>query len=222
MIWIAAGVLLVAVAVGLWQFVPWEKVPGPEAISTWLRPLEDAWYGPLLTVLAFVILSLVLVPVLGMTLVTGLLFGPWLGSLYAVIGCFASAILAFWIGRWLGTDALHRFRCKFPKVDEHLRRNGVVAVFLIRKVPLPFTPVNMVVGASRIPFAEFLIGTALGMGPIVIVLATTGSAVGALIGGADASWTPILLLVAGLLIAIGLNRFMRDRDQEPATPEANP
>ena len=55
-----------------------------------------------------------------------------------------------------------------------LRRNGTLAVFLIRKIPLPFVLVNFMLGASTVGYREFLIGTALGMAAMVIGLAGFG------------------------------------------------
>ena len=55
-----------------------------------------------------------------------------------------------------------------------LRRNGTLAVFLIRKVPLPFVLVNFMLGASPVGYREFLIGTALGMTAMVVGLAGFG------------------------------------------------
>ena len=55
-----------------------------------------------------------------------------------------------------------------------LRRNGTLAVFLIRKVPLPFVLVNVMLGASPVGYREFLIGSALGMAAMVVALAGFG------------------------------------------------
>ena len=55
-----------------------------------------------------------------------------------------------------------------------LRRNGTLAVFLIRKIPLPFILVNVMLGASAVGYREFLIGTALGMAAMVVGLAGFG------------------------------------------------
>ena len=46
---------------------------------------------------------------------------------------------------------------------------------LIRLVPVaPFTFINLVAGASRIRLHEYLLGTALGMAPGIIVMAALG------------------------------------------------
>ena len=63
---------------------------------------------------------------------------------------------------------------RITRVTRGLKRNGTLAVFLVRKVPAPFTLVNIVVGASTVGYREFMIGTLLGMGAIVVALAGFG------------------------------------------------
>ena len=60
------------------------------------------------------------------------------------------------------------------RLMELLRRNGTLAVFLIRKIPMPFVLVNFMLGASAVGYREFLIGTALGMAAMVVALAGFG------------------------------------------------
>ena len=57
---------------------------------------------------------------------------------------------------------------------ELLRRNGTLAVVLIRKIPMPFVLVNVMLGASAVGYREFLIGTVLGMAAMVVGLAGFG------------------------------------------------
>ena len=56
-----------------------------------------------------------------------------------------------------------------------LKRNGTLAVFFARKVPVPFILANIVMGASTVRYRDFLLGTTLGMAAIVIALAGFGS-----------------------------------------------
>ena len=55
-----------------------------------------------------------------------------------------------------------------------LKRNGTLAVFLVRKIPAPFTLANIVVGASTVRFRDFIVGTLLGMSAFVVALAGFG------------------------------------------------
>jgi uncharacterized membrane protein YdjX (TVP38/TMEM64 family) len=207
--WVAVGAAVAIGATLLWRLVPWDRLPSAEEVSGWLRPYRQQWYALPATVAAFVVLGFLMVPVLGMITVAGLVFGPWLGSLYALTGTLTSAAAGFAVGRWMGQDLARRLGCRFQAIDRQLGRNGVVAAFLVRKVPAPFTLVNIAVGSSRIRFVDFLIGTVLGMGPIVIVLATVGSQLGSVLRGSwKRAWPQFALLVACLAIALVVNQVM--------------
>lgn len=146
-----------------------------EQIATWLAARRHAWYALPAVMLAFVVLGLALVPVILLVAATGIAFGPLLGPVYAMAGCLASASTGFAIGRLLGLQQVHRL-CgeRVACVMRSLTRNGTLAVFLVRKVPAPFTLVNIIVGASTVRFLDFIVGTVLGMGALVIGLAGFG------------------------------------------------
>jgi uncharacterized membrane protein YdjX (TVP38/TMEM64 family) len=142
-------------------------------VSVWLEPHRHAWYALPMVMLAFMALGLV--PVMLLIAATGIAFGPVLGPVYAMAGCLASASMGFAIGRWLGLRRVEQLGGgSITRVSRTLKRNGTLAVFLVRKVPAPFTLVNIVVGASAIRYRDFMIGTVLGMGAFVIALAGFG------------------------------------------------
>jgi uncharacterized membrane protein YdjX (TVP38/TMEM64 family) len=142
-------------------------------IEAWLAPHRAAWYALPLVMGGFVVLAPL--PVLLLIIATGVVFGPILGPIYAMAGCLASASAAFAVGRRVGRARVERWGGeRAARLTATLRRNGTLAVFLVRKVPAPFALVNLVIGASSIPYRDFLIGTTLGMGAIVIGLAGVG------------------------------------------------
>jgi phospholipase D1/2 len=63
---------------------------------------------------------------------------------------------------------------RITRLIRMLKRNGTLAVFLIRKVPAPFALANIVAGASAISYRDFMVGTTLGMAAFVIGLAGFG------------------------------------------------
>jgi phospholipase D1/2 len=142
-------------------------------VAAWLAPHRHAWYALPAVMLAFVVLALL--PVMLLIAATGIAFGPVLGPVYAMAGCLASASTGFAIGRWLGRKRVEQLGGeRIARVTRGLKRNGTLAVFLVRKVPAPFTLVNIVVGASTVGYREFMIGTLLGMAAMVIALAGFG------------------------------------------------
>lgn len=141
-------------------------------VSAWIAPHRHEWYALPAVMAAFCVLGLGLVPVLLLITVTGAVFGPVLGPIYAMAGSLASASIGFALGRWLGHDRVARLGGeRVTMVTRAIRRNGTLAVFLIRKVPAPFMLVNVAIGASTVRYADFVLGTLLGMAAIVIALA---------------------------------------------------
>ena len=142
-------------------------------LSAVLPAHRYAWWAPPLVVLAFVAFSVL--PVMLLVSLTGIAFGPVLGPLYAMAGCLVSASTAFAIGRWIGPRQVSAWRGeRMKRLQGLLHRNGTLAVFLIRKIPLPFVLVNIMLGASAVGYRDFLIGTALGMAAMVVGLAGFG------------------------------------------------
>ena len=145
----------------------------PDEISAWAEPYRHAWYTLPVVMLAFIALGLA--PVMLLITLTGIAFGPVLGPIYAMAGSLASASMGFGIGRWLGLDRVARLGGdRVTTVTRALKRNGTLAVFFARKVPVPFILANIVMGASTVRYRDFLLGTALGMTAIVIALAGFG------------------------------------------------
>lgn len=142
-------------------------------VSAWFEPYRHAWYALPVVMLAFIVLAIV--PVVLLIAATGVVFGPVLGPLYAMAGCLSSASVFFAIGRWMGRRRVEQFGGeRVARLSRTIQRNGTLAVFLVRKVPAPFTLSNIVVGASSVGYRDFMIGTLLGMGAFVVALAGFG------------------------------------------------
>ena len=169
---VVAAVLICGLCVAAWRWIPVAALD-PDNVSAWVAPHRYAWYALPMVMLAFVVLCLF--PVLLLITVTGVAFGPVLGPIYAMAGCLASASMGFALGRWLGlTRVRHLGGERVTRVTDTLHRNGTLAVFFMRKVPAPFTLTNMVIGASTVRYSDFILGTILGMGALVIALAGFG------------------------------------------------
>jgi uncharacterized membrane protein YdjX (TVP38/TMEM64 family) len=164
-----------------------------------------------------VFIALELVPVTLLITATGLAFGPILGPIYAMAGCLASASTGFAIGRWLGHARVSRYGGeRIGRISAALQRNGILAVFFVRKIPAPFALVNIVIGASTVRYRDFLIGTILGMGAFVIALAGFGYQLTAVLRDPSPATLLTALLIVGipLLIAWSLNRALRGREAQ--------
>ena len=175
-VWPLVAVVLVICGLGIaaWLWLPKSAVSF-EQFSEWLAAHRHAWYTLPAVMLAFIVLGLAMVPVILLIAATGIAFGPLLGPVYAMAGCLASASTGFAIGRWMGLQRITQLGGeRMTRITRTLKRNGTLAVFLVRKIPAPFTLINIVVGASSVRFRDFIVGTLLGMGAFVVGLAGFG------------------------------------------------
>jgi len=169
-------VLLLLLLAALWKWTGLRAWADPERLADMIEPYRRSWWALPVVVLVFVVAELLLFPVLVLIFVCGLAFGPWLGAIYALIGSVASALVPFFIGRRLGRRRLESWGGSLVrKMTKVLERRGVVAVFLVRKVPAPFTLVNLVCGAAPVTARDFVVGTILGMGTGILLITVLGA-----------------------------------------------
>jgi len=211
---IAVAALAVILAISAWPWPGGDPAGDLKASLAAAAPHRTAWYALPIVAGAYIALGLAFVPVLALVAATGVAFGPWLGPVYAMTGCVASASTGFGLGRWVGRQRVQQIGgARVRRLHQALERNGTLAVFVLRKVPAPFMLANIVVGASGVRYRDFLIGTVLGMGALVIALAGFGYRLTRIID--HPSWTEALgavaLLAVPLTTAVLINRALRRR-----------
>lgn len=132
----------------------------------------------------------------------GLLFGVVWGSVLAIAGFTAGAMIAFGIARGLGRNAVKGWLGKrLHTLEEVFARRGVEATLVVRLLPvLPFTLANYGAGVTSVRARDFALGTALGLVPSTVLAAVLGDALSDL--GSPRSI--VALSVWAVLAAIGL------------------
>ena len=118
-----------------------------------------------------------LVPVELIAVVAGLLLGARRGILVAFAGALLAAALGYWAGRRLGAGRLSRFMTRraarsLRQVGAHDAR-GVVALRLASVAV--GGAVNLFLGARRVRFGSYLLGTAVALLPQVVALGGLGA-----------------------------------------------
>lgn len=164
----------------LWSWFGTPAWLAPARVAAWAAPIRHSALGPLVTAGAYVAGSAVMLPVTILVLATVLLFGPWLGVGYALLGAAAAAAVGWAVGRSLWRDAIRRVAGRhLDRVSHRLGRHGLVSMALVHLVPVaPFTIVNLAAGALRVPLHQLLAGTVLGMAPGIVLIALLFGAAG--------------------------------------------
>jgi phospholipase D1/2 len=195
-----------------WRFTPLSALAHPDNIRQWLLDIAEIPGAPLIVLAAFILGGLVVFPVTLLIAATAAAFGPWLGFALASIGAIASAVVTYGIGAAIGREAMETLMGpRLHRVRRSIAERGVLAVAAIRLVPIaPFTLVNLVAGASKIPFADYVFGTIFGLAPGLIMMSALGHQVWSIIS--EPTLTNLLLFIlavlAWLIVSIGAQALL--------------
>ncbi len=114
-----------------------------------------------------------------LTLASGILFGPWLGTVVALGSTTVSAAISLLIVRGLLGDWMAP-RLSHPAVDRintRLIQRGWLAVTSLRMIAaVPFSILNYVAALTSVPLLAFTIATAIGSAPGTIATVVLGDA----------------------------------------------
>lgn len=151
----------------------------PGEVTDWFDATASRWYALPVTILVFIALSFLGAPQFGLMAATIVAFGPTTGFVYAFIATLCAASVNYLMGRWFGADLLARYGGDWAnRISDFIGRNGLLASMVVRWVPSgPFIVVNMGFGVARTPMWAFLLGTALGTGPKILVVGLAGQSI---------------------------------------------
>lgn len=144
-------------------------------------------------------------------LTAGFLFGPWIGSLYAVIGVTIGALLVCIIvrstvGRWV-----HSYEAQLVTINKFIERYGFYAILLLRASHLvPFFLLNIAAAVMPISLSAFTLATFLGAIPGALLFAWTGQYLCSINSIWEVVSFNMLLIIGGcVLILLGLVVLIR-------------
>jgi len=150
-----------------------------DSVVNYLSSFEN-WTAIIFIFLVILEVLFALIPPLVLYLVGGILFGPFIGGIYALTGNVLGAGIAFqiskhWIRDFAEKRVPKRIKNKFDKLSE---KHGPLAVFILRLNPFTTTDlVSYLAGVSKMKFWKFLLSTALGLIPLVFIQTYLGQSV---------------------------------------------
>jgi uncharacterized membrane protein YdjX (TVP38/TMEM64 family) len=181
--------------------------------------LTGGLYGPLIFILIYALRPLLFFPTTLLTLLSGFLFGS-IGILYTMLGSNASAMLAYFVGRFFGQGVMEDEKNAglIQQYTRSLRQNSFETVLIMRLVLLPYDLVNYAAGFLKIGWPAFLAATAIGSLPGTTSLVLFGTSFGSLeaLFAGDVQLNPATLLISFVLVvaSIGLSRLIKRREAQ--------
>jgi phospholipase D1/2 len=175
---------------------------------------------PAVVIAGYLLAGLLVLPVTLVIVETGVLFGPWWGFGLAWSGAMTSAIVFYGLGRLVGHQHVRRLPgCWLDRLGRWIARRGVMAVVVARVLPLaPFTIVNLVAGASRVPFRDYVLGTMISMTPGIALMTAVGNQLGHTLRDGGALNILLLVAIAAATAAAGwtVQKRLNARDGKPS------
>ncbi len=198
-----AVVLVLAALIAVGLFVSGDlprTADGTPDFGAMMQSTKDSVWAPVVVIAIYVLLNFAGIPQFLLVGATVVVFGPWLGFANAWIATMASSSVGFWLGHFFGGEILRRFAGDRANRFSHwLGRHGILASAIVRVVPAgPALGVNMAAGVSHISYAQFLIGTALGIAPKIALIAALGQSLQQFVISGD---TDVLVITALSIVA---------------------
>jgi phospholipase D1/2 len=200
-----AYLCLIAALLAGWTFTPLRHLITLDALLAEIDSIRGSVWTPLGVLVAFVGGGLLMVPVLLLIAVSAIAFGPLFGFVYASIGVFASASCSFAIGRLVGRELVRRIAGpRLNRIGQRLARSSILTVAAVRMLPIaPFTLVNLVAGAMHVRYRDYMVGTALGMIPGILMMTLFGVSIDRVLRGGDWDGIALVALSIGALACVG-------------------
>ena len=207
--------LLAVVLVGIVVAVLNRDSIDSAALEAWITQFGP--WAPVVFICVYVLATLLFLPGLLLTLAAGALFGPYLGTICALVGATLGATLAFLAARYVLADWIAgRTPARAKRVIEGVEAEGWRFVAMTRLIPfIPFNALNYALGLTRIRLVSYVAASFIFMAPGAAAYAYLGHAGRSLATG-DGDLVQNALLGLAVLGLIGfmprlIKRFMKGR-----------
>jgi uncharacterized membrane protein YdjX (TVP38/TMEM64 family) len=168
--WFVMALWLVLL-VAFWVYVQQSGRSINEILTSWLESLATSPYSVLLLLAVYVVRPLLFLPITLLTVFAGFLYGAAWGTVYATLATLVSCAVGYVVGYFLRGDKLQLQKGWL----ERLRQRSFETILVSRLTFLPGDVVNYAAGFLKISFVSFLIATAIGGMPGLLVGVLAGA-----------------------------------------------
>lgn len=151
--------------------------PEFRAIQDALRDIPDVGSSAAIGAFVFMLATLALVPLEVAALGAGLIFGAPQGAVVALAGSLVAAAIGYAAGRAIGGEGLTRWVSRRAyRSGRQLSGHGVIGIVVLRLASVANAgSIHLLCGAGHVPFGAYMIGTLIGLSPVLAVLTLVGA-----------------------------------------------
>ena len=221
---LAIALPLVAIAIAVVIFRPTIRAWLLAAASWAETSPELAWP---IYIVVFALAIVLMLPGWVFMLAAGYLFGILNGGVLAFVANLAGSIAAFYVARtfardWVKGKIDHSPR--FSGFDAAVSRRGLLTVMFARLALLPNNLINYACGVTGMRLRDFIIGTSIGIAPVLATSVLIGASTMDLVSAVDGSGpagqrSPLLIIAAVVPIALLVLLLARRYGPRLADPE---
>lgn len=157
-------------------------------------------WAPLWLIIIYMLTSLIAFPSSILSIASGFVWGPWLGTVYTVIAASLASVLPFYLTRMLGRDFILKMtkQSLLGKCDQFISKHGFISIVLVRLIPLfPWDIVNFGAGLCGFKFRQYILATLIGIIPGSLLYNSIGAGVGK-------SFAPTRLILIALVFFLSM------------------
>lgn len=202
---LASLALPILVGVGVGRLAS-PYLPG---FSTWVHGLGSL--APAAFVLAYVVITICMMPAFLLTMAGGAVFGVVEGSVLVFAGSTIGAVIAFTLGRTILRDRVAQQvqrNATLTVIDRVIGEDGLKLMFLIRLSGMaPFVLTNYALGVTTVRLRDFVLAM-FGMIPTIFAFAAFGQA-GVQTGAEKPTWLIGIGIAATVLLTVTVTRIAK-------------
>ncbi|MDR3640914.1 MAG: TVP38/TMEM64 family protein [Humidesulfovibrio sp.] len=163
--------------------------------------------APVLFIVAYALIVVFMIPSLPLNLGAGFLWGPFLGSIYTLIGCTLGSTVAFLFARTaLGQPLARKFDNNILQwlMGQISKKEWQVVAFIRVNPAFPSGPVNYLLGLTSISFKHYFWASLVASYPLCLAFAYVGEAAGGIMLHGAAKQFVQLLLAVSITVCVGI------------------
>lgn len=138
----------------------------------------------------------------------GYVFGPWLGTVYNLIGTMIGSLFVFWLtrryGRRLAESFIHEKEMRH--MDRFFQRQGALPLIIIRMIPFfPNDAVSFFLGLTKVSYWRYAWTSFIGFLPQFIILNMLGAEM------QDGLGSPLMIILTVIMSLVGIFYVFRQK-----------